>query len=194
MIDFLKHHDACEEGVDWATNNCSSLIDCWNKAKPEWLIWLAMREGVLTDRELHEFSLWSAEQVRHLMTDPRSIAALDAKRKWLDGEISDDELQAACEAAWAAWYAADAEADVAARAAAWAAKSAARAAVWNAAKAAAWAAEWAADAAADAAAGNAAKAAVWAAPAAEDSAWVGARESQAAWLRENTKPNFGEVE
>jgi hypothetical protein len=170
MIDFLKHHDACEEGVEWARNNCSSLIDCWNKAKPEWLIWLAMREGVLTDRELHEFSLWSAEQVRHLMTDPRSTAALDAKRKWLDGEISDDDLREACEAAEAAVWAADA----AARAAAWAA--------WDAADAAVWAAS-------DAAA-NAARAA-WDA---EDSAWFGARESQAAWLRENTKPNFGEAE
>jgi hypothetical protein len=188
MIDFLKRHDACEEGVDWATNNCSSLMECWNKAKPEWVIWLATREGVLTDRELHEFGLWSANQVRHLMTDPRSTAALDAKRKWLDGEISDDELRAAWAAVWAAdaaargaaWAAWDA-AKSAARAAALAAKSAARAAVWDSALAA-----WAADVAA--------WAAEWAAWAAEYSAWVAARESQAAWLRENTKPNFGEAE
>ncbi len=182
MIDFLKHHDACDEGIEWARNNCSSLMECWNKAKPEWLIWLSTREGVLTDRELHEFGLWSAEQVRHLMTDPRSTAALDAKRKWLDGEISDDELRRACEAAWAAWYAADAVV--------WAAKSAARAAAWDAARAAAWAAVCAAMAA-EWAARNATKSAADVADA-EDSAWVAAREGQAAWLKENTKPNFGE--
>lgn len=168
MIDFLKKHNACDDDIEWATNSCRSLMDCWNKAKPGWLIWLATRDGVLTDRELHEFSLWSANQVRHLMTDPRSTAALDAKRGWLDGEVSDKELASAEEAAWAA-----------AKSAAWAAESAA----WAASKSAAWAAVK-----------SAAWAAVKASWAAGTESLVAARESQAAWLRENTKPNFGEVE
>ena len=94
-LEFLKHNGACEEGIEWASKNCETLQDAWDKAKPAWVTWLATQPGVLTERELHEFGLWCAEQVRHLMTDPRSIAALDAKRAWLDGKISDEQLKKA---------------------------------------------------------------------------------------------------
>ena len=97
---FLRHHNACADGYAWAVKNCESLDDVWKTAKPDWLIWVATREGVLTDRELDEFSLWCANQVRHLMRDKRSTNALDAKRKWLDGEITGQELDAARAAAW----------------------------------------------------------------------------------------------
>lgn len=110
MSAFLKHHNACIEGYKWAVENCESLNDVWQTAKPEWRVWVATRPGVLTDRDLHEFGLFAANQVRYLMTDPRSIAALDAKRKWLDGEITDDELRRV-------WMAAEAARAVAARAA-----------------------------------------------------------------------------
>ena len=71
--------------------------------------------------------------------DPRSIAAIEAKRKWLRGEITDAELYAARAAAWDA---ATAAASRAARAAASdAARAAARAAAWYAAWDTAMAAE-----------------------------------------------------
>jgi len=94
-LEFLKRNGACLEGIKWASKNCETLQDAWDKAKPEWVVWLATQPGVLTERELHEFGLWCAEQVRHLMTDPRSIAALDAKRAWLDGKINDKLLKKA---------------------------------------------------------------------------------------------------
>jgi hypothetical protein len=95
-------------------------------------------------RALHEFGLWCAEQVRHLMTDERSTHALDVKRKWLDGQATDDELSAAWDAAWdAAKDAAGDAARAAARAAAWAAVgAAAKDAAWAAARAAAWNVAW----------------------------------------------------
>ena len=55
---------------------------------------------------LHEMACWSAEQALKLVKnpDPRSVAAIEAKRKWLRGEITDAELDAARDAAWdAAW-------------------------------------------------------------------------------------------
>lgn len=57
---------------------------------------------------LHEFACWCAEQALSLIDnpDPRSIAAIDAKRKWMRGEISDDDLAAVAAAAWAAAWAA----------------------------------------------------------------------------------------
>ena len=81
----------------------------------------------LSDRQRQEFALWCAERVRHLMSDPRSTAALDVAARHLRGEATDEELDAARAAAWdAAWDATAAAArDAAARYAEWAAAAAA---------------------------------------------------------------------
>jgi hypothetical protein len=108
---------------------------------------------------LHEFACWCAEQAllrereAGQKPNPRIWAAIEAKRKWLRGEITDSELEtakdaardaaktAAVAAAYTAWAAAYA-ADQTARAAAWeAAWDAAREAAWTATRAAAWAAQ-----------------------------------------------------
>jgi hypothetical protein len=104
--------------------------------------------------------------------DERSWAAVEAKRRWLAGEISDDELAAARAAAW------DAAKDAAWDAASAAAWDAASAAAWDAAKDAAWDAAW--DAAKDAAkaAKDAAKAAAKAA------AWAAAWDKYNRWLEQ----------
>ncbi len=132
---------------------------------------------------LHEFACRCAEDALALVDkpDPRSIAAIQAKRDWLAGKISNDELAAARDAAWdadraAAWATDKAAVDIAAKAAAWAAaREAARAAARAAAREAARAAAW--EAARDAvgvptssdAAWDADRAAAWAA--ARDEAW-----------------------
>ena len=56
----------------------------------------------LTDRQRREFSLWCAERVRRLMTDPRSTTALDVADRHLRGEATEEELAATWYAAWAA--------------------------------------------------------------------------------------------
>ena len=84
----------------------------------------------LTDRQRHEFALACGRRVQHLMRDPRSIAALDTRERWLRGEATDEEMATALDAAWdaaAAAWAASAAARDAAKAAAWAADAA-----WNA--------------------------------------------------------------
>jgi hypothetical protein len=53
-------------------------------------------------REWRLFAVWSARQVQHLMTDPRSIAALDVAERHAQGQASDQELAEAAGAAWAA--------------------------------------------------------------------------------------------
>ena len=99
------------------------------------ILWIGDIEPIL-----HEAACIFAEGALRVakITDPRSWAAIEAKRKWLRGEITDNELAAAWDAASdAAWAAARA----AARAAAW---YAAWDAAWYAAWAAAWYAAWAA--------------------------------------------------
>jgi hypothetical protein len=69
------------------------------------------------DREIRHYAVWCARQVQHLMTDPRSVEALDVAERHADGLATDAELDAAWAAAWAA-------AGAAAWAAAWDAQAA----------------------------------------------------------------------
>ena len=133
IAQFCEKHQACREGCEWALANCKDMNEVWQTAKIEWLLWVATCKGVLTDKEMRLFAVWSARQVQHLMTDSRSITALDVAERYATGNASSEELDAAQEAAQDA-------ARSAARAAAWDAAWAAQDAAWAAARAAAWAA------------------------------------------------------
>ena len=128
------------------------------------------------------YAVWCARQVQHLMTDQRSIDALDVAERYGNGQATDAELAAAWSAAGdAAGAAALAAALAAARAAA---STAEWSAEWSAARAAASTAEWsAALAAARATARVAASTAAWSA------AWSAARAaaSTAAWSAQTAK-------
>ena len=128
------------------------------------------------DKEWRLFVVWRARQVQHLMTDQRSLDALDVAERFANGQATADQLDAAEDDAWAA---ARAAAWAAAEAASWAARTVVRDAAWaaarDAARAAAEAAKGAARAAAWAVAGDATRAAAWAAEAAAGGA---AREKQ----------------
>lgn len=108
--EFCEQHAACLEGRVWAVTNCQTMQEVWNTAKPEWLLWVATRPGVLTDKELRLFAVWCARQVQHLMKDQRSLNALDVAERHAHGLASDEELDAAMaaardaakDAAWAA--------------------------------------------------------------------------------------------
>ena len=110
--------------------------------------WSVLREEFIDAPILHEFACRCAEYALSFVEspDPRSIAAIEAKRKWLCGEITDAELAAACDAAWdaahdAAMYAARIAARVAAQDAAWViARVIAQDAAWAAARNVVWSA------------------------------------------------------
>ena len=62
-------------------------------------------------KEWRLYAVWCARQVQHLMIDPRSITALDVAERFANGEATQEELDAAWDAArdatWdAAWDAA----------------------------------------------------------------------------------------
>lgn len=109
------------------------------------------------DREIRLFAVWCARQVQHVMTDPRSVKALDVAERFANGDATQKELAASWAASWGA----------------------ARAAAWDAARAASWAAAWAAarDAALGAARATAAPF-VWA------SVWASAAEYAAQAMRD----------
>ena len=78
--------------------------------------WAVLREEFIDAPILHEFACRCAEKALTLVDNPdqRSIDAIAAKRAWMRGEITDEQLDAAGSAAWsAAWSAARSAADAA---------------------------------------------------------------------------------
>ena len=179
IADFCNTHNACSDGRDWALDSCESMHDVWLTARPDWLIWVATRPEVLSDRDLRLFACWCARQVWHLLKDDRSKNAVIVAEKYAVGEATAEELKAAEAAAEAAVKAAWGET--------WTAEwAAARSAEWTAA--AEWAAaEWSAEACAAAACA----AAALSANAANDEKKA-AREAQAEYLRDRFSPFLNE--
>ena len=68
-------------------------------------------------KEWRLFAVWCARQVQHLMTDPRSVAALDVADRYANGEATERELAAARAASAAAWAVSAAARDAASAAA-----------------------------------------------------------------------------
>jgi hypothetical protein len=138
LIDYCESISACEDALNWIGDK--SLSEAWETCnRGDWMIWLINNsENDVTDKQLRLIAVDCARQVQHLMTDQRSINALDVAERYANGEATYEELAAARAAAWAAardaaWAAAGAAGD-----AAWAAAWAARAAAGDAARDAAW--------------------------------------------------------
>lgn len=134
----LDHIGARKER--WTALDVLGLPD--KEASVEDKLWAVLREELIDAPILHEFACRCAEDALSLVDtpDPRSVAAIAAKRAWLRGEIDDEALVSARSAAW------DVARDVAwsvARSAAWyAAWSAAWYAAWSVARNVAWYAAW----------------------------------------------------
>ena len=140
----IRKHNPCAEGWEKllsylgktkADDEPLSLLTILDSNGIDDALWcLRAVEG--HDKEIRLFAVWCARQVQHLMTDQRSIDAIDVAERYANGQATQDELNAARSAAWAA--AEDAAGD-----AAWdAAWSAAEEAAWAAAEDATDAATW----------------------------------------------------
>jgi hypothetical protein len=186
--EFCELNFACKEDRKWASANCRTMIDVWDTARPEWLVWVATRPGVLDDRTLRLFAVHCARSVQHLLTDQRSRDAIDVAERFASGDATADELSAAWDAAWsvadeareAAWSVAWAAAREAARSVAWSVADKASYAAREAAEHSTWSAAW----------GAACDAARSVVDTAIDTSRDAARDAQAEWLRRNARPTF----
>ena len=82
---------------EWTALDVLNLPDVYADDK----LWSVLREEFIDAPILHEFACRCAEYALSFADnpDPRSIAAIEAKRKWLRGEITNKELYAARDAA-----------------------------------------------------------------------------------------------
>ena len=108
---YLESLKACDDAIKWAGDKPIEQVvtECH---RGDWLLWLANRCGV----ELQPLTLAKAHcanTVRHLMTDERSLIAVDVAIAFGEGKATREELDAAAYAADAAAYAATAAATAA---------------------------------------------------------------------------------
>ena len=141
-LNAIREHGPCEDGwrkllrhlgktqADDEPLSIATILDSNGLDDALW----CLRAVTGHDRELRLYAVWCARQVQHLMTDPRSLAALDVAERHANGLATDDELAAAWAAARAVAWAAGAAAGDAAWAARAAAGDAARAAARDAAR------------------------------------------------------------
>ena len=92
---------ACSEAIQWQEGkDLKEVINTCHRG--DWLLWLAKR----VDVEIRPLTLACgkcAETVIHLMKDDRSKEAVKAAISFGEGKISEEELNAAADAAYAAY-------------------------------------------------------------------------------------------
>ena len=134
----IRAHEPCSDGwkkllkhlgkteADDEPLNIKTIIESNGLEDALWC--LRAVEG--KDKEIRLYAVWCARQVQHLMTDKRSLDALDVAERFANDLASKEELKTARDAARvAAWATSGIAAGVAAWAAAWrSARDAARAA------------------------------------------------------------------
>jgi hypothetical protein len=107
MLKWLKANHACVSGYMWAAKKCSSLQDIYNKAKPEWLVWLCGQHGVMDEMTAFKFKYFAVSRINYLLQDKRSINAVEVLGRYINGEATKEEMKEAADAADAAANAAD---------------------------------------------------------------------------------------
>ena len=129
----MRGYHASRKAIDALTYapGCQiSRVELWGKVQEDENKLVAQNCTVLWTADatmiLHEFACQCAEVALANIKnpDPRSVAAIETKRRWMRGEATDEELSATHDAAWdAAW-------------------EVAQDAAWSAAQSAAWSAAW----------------------------------------------------
>jgi len=121
-IEFCEKFKPCPEGLVFVQKH-ETLAEAWEQChRPNWMLWsLECIAHPRDHKNLRLFAIWCAKNTptadggttEKLITDPRSIAALDIAERFANGNATESELAAARDAAQAA-------ASATARSAAWA--------------------------------------------------------------------------
>ena len=97
-IEILREINACEEACIWAGDKTPQ--EAWDTCpRGDWMLTYYSRKYPENKRQLTLAKGHCANTVRHLMTDPRNLAAVDAAIAYGNGECSDEDLRSATYAA-----------------------------------------------------------------------------------------------
>jgi hypothetical protein len=90
--EFGRKYGACDDGIEWAVNNCGSMLDVWNTAKAAWLIWIALKEGVVEPEALREIAVRLIRKQPLRITEPALLASIEAAKRYSAGDIDSASL------------------------------------------------------------------------------------------------------
>jgi len=109
--EFCSATDACQEGREFA-KKYNTMAEVWDACpRADWLFWiLTAIDAPVNDKTERLFAVWCARNTpMHdgrttgaLLTDPRSIAALEVAERFAYGNATTEKLDAAWAAARAA--------------------------------------------------------------------------------------------
>jgi hypothetical protein len=105
ILEQLKEIKACNDAIEWIeSEGFTSLNQAWAKChRSDWMIWaLDNFDHSISDKDLRLFAVRCARSVQHLITDERSINAIDIAERHAHGNATDEELATAGAAAGAA--------------------------------------------------------------------------------------------
>ncbi len=98
MIDiksFCEKYDTSDMKRLWMLSNCKDMQEVWDTVQPEWLLWLATRKGVLSDKDTIRMSTYWANTVKKWFQDPRVLQAIDMQNKYCTGAATEKEVEKA---------------------------------------------------------------------------------------------------
>ncbi len=88
--DELEKLDACSDAVGWVGN--MDLSESWQKCeRGDWMLWYLKKTEVVDLRKLTLIKVECAVLVKHLMTDDRSLKALEVARSFAEGNATTEE-------------------------------------------------------------------------------------------------------
>ena len=115
-IEILRKINACKSACNWVSDKTPQ--EAWDTChRGDWMLTYYSRKYPENKRQLTLAKGHCANTVRHLMTDPRNLAAVDAAIAYGNSECSDEDLRNAAVDAAAANDVAYTDADAAAYAA-----------------------------------------------------------------------------
>lgn len=136
---FYPCYDPSTKGIpDNETLTVHEWVEKYRNIVPaQDILWLLLRNEFYTDKQLRLFAVWCAREALKLVDNPneRSINACDVSERYANGEVTDEELHAARNAAWYAARNAERDVEMAAE------RAATLTVAWAAEMAVAWAAE-----------------------------------------------------
>lgn len=91
LSEYLFKHGTKFRWID-RLKKFASLQDAWSNCESEDLVWLATRDGILTERELRLFAIQCARSVMHLTTSQTCIEAIDVAEQYAHGNTTKEKL------------------------------------------------------------------------------------------------------
>ena len=98
IAEFFREFIACDSGQKWALRNCKSMAEVWDTIKPEWLVWIATRRGVLDSHSNRLFACYCVRQVWNLLSDARSRQAIEVAEDFVAGLVTKATMKKAAAA------------------------------------------------------------------------------------------------